>query len=126
MVGMVSCHNDDDTISMVEVEFHNASTYHSFSVPNNIGWTMASLSEQALLLAVEKIESESRYIYTCRCIIHTDIHVCTCTCLIYTDIHVHVHVLYTNISTCTCNIHTDMYTCTYIIHTDISTYMYIA
>ena len=108
---MVSCHNDDDTISMVEVEFHNASTYHSFSVPNNIGWTMASLSEQALLLAVEKIESESRYIYTCTCIIHTDIHVCTCTCLIYTDIHVHViytqtcihvHILYTQIYLRTC------------------------
>ena len=98
---MVSCHNDDDTISMVEVEFHNASTYHSFSVPNNIGWTMASLSEQALLLAVEKIESESRYIYTCTCIIHTDIctyliqtDICTCTnvYVLYTQTYMYVHV----------------------------------
>ena len=98
---MVSCHNDDDTISMVEIEFHNASTYHSFSVPNNIGWTMASLSEQALLLAIEKIESEPRYMY----MYYTHRH--TCTCIIHTDTHVHVHVLYTQICTCTCIIHTD-------------------
>ena len=89
MVGMVSCHNDDDTISMVEVEFHNASTYHSFSVPNNIGWTMASLSEQALLLAVEKVESEPRYMYICTC---------TCTCIIHT--YMYMYIYYTHRRTC--------------------------
>ena len=110
---MVSCHNDDDTISMVEVEFHNASTYHSFSVPNNIGWTMASLSEQALLLAVEKIESEPRYIHVL--VLYTQIYVH----ILYRQIYVHVYVLYTQ-TYCTC-----MYMYMYYTHRHTCMYMYM-
>ena len=59
LVGVVRSHSDEEA-SMVEVEFHNTSTHHSFSLPNPAGYSMASLSEQALVLASEKQEEQSR------------------------------------------------------------------
>ena len=47
---------------MVEVEFHNTSTHHSFSLPNPSGYSMAALSEQALVLATEKQDEQSRQV----------------------------------------------------------------
>ena len=47
---------------MIEVEFHNVSTYHSFSVNNDAGWTMAALSDKGLILATEKNETGPRQV----------------------------------------------------------------
>ncbi len=46
---------------MVEVEFHNSSTHHSFSLPNHSEYTMATLNEQALVLASERTEDAPRF-----------------------------------------------------------------
>lgn len=59
MVGVVRRH-DDGGSSMVEVEFHDSSVHHPFSVPNHYGWSMASLSSKGLVLAVESSEDELR------------------------------------------------------------------
>ena len=61
LVGVVRSHNDDEA-SMVEVEFHNTITHHSFSLPNPSGYSMAALSEQALVLATEKQDEHSRFV----------------------------------------------------------------
>ena len=61
LVGVVRSHSDDEA-SMVEVEFHNTSTHHSFSLPNPSGYSMAALSEQALVLATEKQDEQSRLV----------------------------------------------------------------
>jgi len=50
LVGVVRSH-DDDEATMIEVEFHNAGTHHAFSIANHYSYTMAALSEQALVLA---------------------------------------------------------------------------
>ncbi|CAI8014341.1 WD repeat and HMG-box DNA-binding protein 1 [Geodia barretti] len=55
MVGVVRSHNDDDT-HMIEVEFHNSTVHHSFSIPNHHGNNMASLSESCLALACQRNE----------------------------------------------------------------------
>ena len=60
-MGVVRSHSDDEA-SMVEVEFHNTSTHHSFSLPNPSGYSMAALSEQALVLATEKQDEQSRLV----------------------------------------------------------------
>lgn len=49
---------------MVEVEFHSSSTHHPFSIPNHNGWSMASLSSKALVLATEKDDNELRLVQT--------------------------------------------------------------
>ena len=48
---------------MVEIEFHNTSTHHAFSMPNPLGFSMAALNEQALVLACERSEDVPRYVY---------------------------------------------------------------
>lgn len=55
MVGVVRCHSDDDT-PMIEVEFHNTTVHHSFSIPNHHGNSMASLNESCLVLACQRNE----------------------------------------------------------------------
>ena len=59
LVGVVRSHSDEEA-SMVEVEFHNTSTHHSFSLPNPSSYSMAALSEQALVLAAEKQDEQVR------------------------------------------------------------------
>ena len=59
LVGLVRCHSDDNT-SMVEVDFHNTGTHHSFSLSNFAGHSMAALNEQALVLACERAEDQPR------------------------------------------------------------------
>ena len=59
LVGVVHSHSDEEAL-MVEVEFHNTSTHHSFSLPNPSGYSMAALSEQALVLAAEKQDEQAR------------------------------------------------------------------
>ena len=66
LVGVVRSHSDEEA-SMIEVEFHNTSTHHSFSLPNSSDYSMASLSEQALVLASEKQEEQSRLARLCAC-----------------------------------------------------------
>ncbi len=56
---MVHCHDDNDT-PLIEVDFHNSSIHHSFSLPNTLGHTMAALSEEALVLAAGRTEEEKR------------------------------------------------------------------
>jgi len=46
---------------MVEVEFHNTSTHHAFSMANPLGFSMAALNEQAVVLACGRSEDVSRY-----------------------------------------------------------------
>ena len=50
---------------MIEVEFHNAGIHHTFSIPNHCGYTMAALSEQALVLACERSEDVARCVSVC-------------------------------------------------------------
>ena len=59
MVGMVYCH-DDNNASMVEVDFHDSCTHHSFSLSNSLGHSMAALSHQALALACQRTEDSPR------------------------------------------------------------------
>lgn len=59
LVGVVRCHSDGNT-SMVEVDFHNTGTHHSFSLSNFVGHKMAALNEQALVLACERDEDQPR------------------------------------------------------------------
>ena len=59
MVGMVRYH-DDGSSPMVEVEFHDTSVHHPFSIPNHYGWSMAALSSKALVLAAEGNDEEPR------------------------------------------------------------------
>ena len=60
LVGMVRSHGDEEA-SMVEVEFHNTSTHHAFSMANPLGFSMAALNEQAVVLACGRSEDVSRY-----------------------------------------------------------------
>lgn len=60
MIGMVRSRTDNTNTSMVEVEFHDTATYHTFSVPNILGFSMAALSSTTLGLACERIEEEPR------------------------------------------------------------------
>ena len=56
---------------MIEVEFHNAGIHHTFSIPNHCGYTMAALSEQALVLACERSEDVARCVSVCLSVICT-------------------------------------------------------
>ena len=78
MVGVVRSHNDDDThmievgiiiiipeieesgCGLSQVEFHNSTVHHSFSIPNHHGNNMASLSESCLALACQRNEGNPR------------------------------------------------------------------
>jgi chromosome transmission fidelity protein 4 len=55
LVGLVRQNNEDD-LSTIDVEFHNASHHHSIHLSNHLSHTMASLSETALLLACHSTE----------------------------------------------------------------------
>lgn len=47
---------------MIEVEFHDVSVHHSFSINNDNGWGMAALNTKGLILAKEKDDDNgSRY-----------------------------------------------------------------
>lgn len=59
LVGVVRSHDDDDA-SLVEVDFHDSSTHHSFSLPNSLGHSMAALNSQALVLACARTEDKPR------------------------------------------------------------------
>ena len=59
-MGVVRNHGDEEA-SMVEIEFHNTSTHHAFSMPNPLGFSMAALNEQALVLACERSDDVPRY-----------------------------------------------------------------
>lgn len=59
LVGVVRYHYDD-SVSMVEVDFHNTGTHHPFSLANYSGYSLAALSEQALVLASRREEDQPR------------------------------------------------------------------
>jgi hypothetical protein len=59
LVGLVRQNNEDD-LSTIDVEFHNASHHHSIHLSNHLSHTMASLSETALLLACHSTEDVCR------------------------------------------------------------------
>jgi len=60
MVGVVRSHDDEDA-NLVEVDFHDSGTHHSFSLPNSLDHNMAALSSQALVLACPWTEDRPRY-----------------------------------------------------------------
>ena len=74
LVGLVRSHSDDDA-ALIEVEFHNTSIHHTFSLANHHGYSIAALNEQALVLACEKNEDQPRY--TCVCV-SVCVSVCVC------------------------------------------------
>ncbi len=57
---MVRCLDDYSSTPMIEVEFHNTATHHSFSINNDVGWTMAALNDKGLILGTEKNENGPR------------------------------------------------------------------
>ncbi len=57
---------------MVEVDFHNTGTHHSFSLANYSGYNMAALSERALVLACERADDQPRLVVS-----GSYVHVCT-------------------------------------------------
>ena len=57
---MVFSHDEDDGSALIEVEFLDIGVHHSFSVANHDGYTMAALTEAALVLASEATEDASR------------------------------------------------------------------
>ena len=58
-MGTVRC-NDNESMPLIEVDFHNSGTHHSFSLPNPLSHSMAALSEEALVLACEREEDQTR------------------------------------------------------------------
>ena len=60
LVGMVFSHDEDDGSALIEVEFLDIGIHHSFSIANHDGYTMASLSEAALVLASEPTDDSPR------------------------------------------------------------------
>ena len=60
LVGVVFSHDEDDGSALIEVEFHDTSVHHSFTVANHDGYTMAVLTEVALVLASEISDDVSR------------------------------------------------------------------
>ena len=59
-MGMVFSHDEDDGSALIEVEFLDIGVHHSFSIANHDGYTMAALSEAALVLASEATEDVPR------------------------------------------------------------------
>jgi len=57
---MVFSHEEDDGSALIEVEFLDIGVHHSFSIANHDGYTMATLSEAALVLASEATEDGPR------------------------------------------------------------------
>ena len=57
---MVFSHDEDDGSALIEVEFLDIGVHHSFSIANHDGYTMASLSEAALVLASEPTDDSPR------------------------------------------------------------------
>ena len=60
LVGMVCGHDEDDGSAVIEVEFLDTAIHHSFTIANHDGYTMACLSEAALVLASEVTEDNPR------------------------------------------------------------------
>lgn len=60
LVGMVFSHDEEDGSALIEVEFLDIDVHHSFSIANYDGYTMATLSEAALVLASEATEDNPR------------------------------------------------------------------
>ncbi|KAF4522523.1 hypothetical protein B566_EDAN009970 [Ephemera danica] len=58
-VGTVQAYSGESEEKTIDVEFHNNSVFHNFSLPNNHDHTMASLSSEALVLAGETQSSET-------------------------------------------------------------------
>ena len=68
LVGMVFSHDEDDGSAIIEVEFLDIAVHHSFTIANHNGYTMACLSEAALVLASEATEDNPRSamaVHTC-------------------------------------------------------------
>ena len=59
-MGVVYSHDEDDGSALIEVEFLDIGVHHSFSIANHDGYTMAALSEAALVLASEATEDSPR------------------------------------------------------------------
>lgn len=57
--------NNEDNLSTIDIEFHNASHHHSIHLSNHLSHTMASLSSMAVLLACEKSEESPRLFKAC-------------------------------------------------------------
>ena len=57
-MGVVRCHSDE--AAMIEVEFHDSSTHHSFSLANHFEYSLAALSSEALVLASERKGDSAR------------------------------------------------------------------
>ena len=64
LVGMVFNHVDEvGDVSAIEVEFHDSTLYHSFTVSNVCQYEMASLSSEALCLASRLKDEQSSLLH---------------------------------------------------------------
>lgn len=61
-VGIVRCCNTEDENS-INVEFHDTSLHHSLHINNFLKHTMATLTDEVLVLACEMQDEASRYVY---------------------------------------------------------------
>ncbi|XP_065193079.1 WD repeat and HMG-box DNA-binding protein 1-like [Sycon ciliatum] len=50
-VGVIRCKREDSAMSMLDVEFHDTSTYHAMHISNTSDYDLAALSEEAVAFA---------------------------------------------------------------------------
>ena len=61
-VGIIVQYNTDEENS-INVEFHDTAVHHSIHITNTLNHTMATLSDEAVLLACETDEETPRCVY---------------------------------------------------------------
>ncbi|XP_030070142.1 WD repeat and HMG-box DNA-binding protein 1 isoform X2 [Microcaecilia unicolor] len=54
-VGVIRCYNDEQD-NAIDVEFHDTSVHHAMHLTNTLNYTIADLSQEAVLLACESTE----------------------------------------------------------------------
>ncbi|XP_078001089.1 WD repeat and HMG-box DNA-binding protein 1-like [Glandiceps talaboti] len=57
-VGIIKAYNTDEENS-IEVEFHDSSLHHAMHLDNGVGYTMAAMSTQAVVLAAESQDNDT-------------------------------------------------------------------
>ena len=58
-IGIVRAYNDE-TENAIDVEFHDVHVHHAIHINNMDRFTMADLSDQAVVLACESLDETSR------------------------------------------------------------------
>jgi len=58
-VGIVRGYNDEED-NAVDVEFHDTAVHHAMHLTNSLGYTMADLSQEAVLLACRSTDELAR------------------------------------------------------------------